>query len=700
MSLENTSNNTGGGLSALEKAKLLKEQKENERKDAEEKAQAEEDAKQQEVYGTLSQIDGRLSGLEAEKLEVEESIKSVRGQRFENINTQRSAVKELKSDEATAEILDDKDTKEEIFSEDEGKLEAIKEEEENLNTRLNQIQEEIASLKEKREETFLNTPEGQREKDLESREVMKTEIQEVLKIKPLKFEGDIRDLDIRSYSDNLTALVEKYDKEQIKEALVEIQGQNVEGYFEKKIKPVEETIEIAKGAWSPELRQAAMEKYEELKQAMRDFQNTLTQKNAELEAQGLEKLWRGFPGGGSYEEVLLAGSELRTEHTYFNMSDENSVSLLFNPEKSSSSLILRINYSKVAEALEKKIGFIKDFETTVKETPDKKTYEESIKGGFFDRAERKEKAENGDKIAQLGERWLQHLDVKVGKIPETVSMDKGYEVMMGDLNSKLEALKTQEKDAIRVVELQVERGLDERLSVQEAKRMENGFKLINNSAFDVVRGVEEIQKTKDKAKEVFNTVLSSEIKLADYLDKKISFHNGRMVYEGAPEAVKKQEEERMIAITQYEKALEEKKKEYARESSKNPFFGKDKHQENLTLLKKEIADLETRLNESKAMPRVDIYQEDKSPELGDVIDKLYKKNPYGNENGPQNFIDQHQELFSRGVTLKEVLEAIKSDAEAQSTKELPGKLKGFKQRQDSYATELQNLKTKYQGVRV
>jgi hypothetical protein len=170
MSLENTSNNTGGGLSALEKAKLLKEQKENERKDAEEKAQAEEDAKQQEVYGTLSQIDGRLSGLEAEKLEVEESIKSVRGQRFENINTQRNAVKELKSDEATAEILDDKDTKEEIFSEDEGKLEAIKEEEENLNTRLNQIQEEIASLKEKREETFLNTPEGQEEMKKEEEE--------------------------------------------------------------------------------------------------------------------------------------------------------------------------------------------------------------------------------------------------------------------------------------------------------------------------------------------------------------------------------------------------------------------------------------------------------------------------------------------------------------------------------------------------
>lgn len=170
MTLENQTGSTGDGMSALEKAKLLKEKKLQEEKDAAEQLKAKEETEKQKVLGSISEIDGKIDELDAEKKQVEESLINTRNQRKENIMGQRKAVHELKADKATEGMLADESVKQDIFSDDEGRLEDIKVEEERLENRLSEIANEVESLENQKKELHSQTPEGQKELEKQKEE--------------------------------------------------------------------------------------------------------------------------------------------------------------------------------------------------------------------------------------------------------------------------------------------------------------------------------------------------------------------------------------------------------------------------------------------------------------------------------------------------------------------------------------------------
>lgn len=147
-------------LSAVEKARLLKQQKEEEKKAEEQKQLELEEQQKQSVQKELQDIDSELQKLTQEKAELESRLASVRGERLENISGQRQAVKELKSSEETEDILNEEGVKEEIFGVDDEALEGLKTQEGEVDQKIQELEEEIVGLQEKRTEVYYKTPEG------------------------------------------------------------------------------------------------------------------------------------------------------------------------------------------------------------------------------------------------------------------------------------------------------------------------------------------------------------------------------------------------------------------------------------------------------------------------------------------------------------------------------------------------------------
>jgi hypothetical protein len=147
-------------LSAIEKARLLKQQKEEEKKAEEQKQLELEEQQKQSVQKELQDIDSELQKLTQEKAELESRLASVRGERLENISGQRQAVKELKTSEETEDVLNEEGMKEEIFGADDEALEGLKMQEGEVGQQIQELEEKIAGLQEKRTEVHHKTPEG------------------------------------------------------------------------------------------------------------------------------------------------------------------------------------------------------------------------------------------------------------------------------------------------------------------------------------------------------------------------------------------------------------------------------------------------------------------------------------------------------------------------------------------------------------
>ena len=157
-------------LSAVEKARLLKQQKEEEKKAEEQKQLELEEQQKQSVQKELQDIDSELQKLRQEKAELESRLASVRGERLENISGQRQAVKELKSSEETEDILNEEGVKEEIFGADDEALEGLKTQEGEVGQQIQELEEKIAGLQEKRTEVYHKTPEGLAELEKQQQE--------------------------------------------------------------------------------------------------------------------------------------------------------------------------------------------------------------------------------------------------------------------------------------------------------------------------------------------------------------------------------------------------------------------------------------------------------------------------------------------------------------------------------------------------
>lgn len=174
-----TDNNKG--LSALEKAKLIKEQKEKERQAEATLSKEQEEARQRELDEKYLVDKAALAKLKAEKDEVELGVKDTREARKENILGQRAAIKEMIGSGSDEDVELFKETKKDIFSEDDEKLKADKSKEKELKSKSKSLEENISSQEKDLESNFENSSEGKRIREKEKAEADKEKLNQLRK---------------------------------------------------------------------------------------------------------------------------------------------------------------------------------------------------------------------------------------------------------------------------------------------------------------------------------------------------------------------------------------------------------------------------------------------------------------------------------------------------------------------------------------
>ena len=127
-------------LSALDKAKLLKAQKEQEKLDAENLIKEQQQQKINDAQSSYEKLQREIGELDVQKNELQEKINEQKKIRKEKIKSQKDAIRELHSNEDTKEMLNDADTKQEIFSDDQAALDEAKETQKELERKLKRIE--------------------------------------------------------------------------------------------------------------------------------------------------------------------------------------------------------------------------------------------------------------------------------------------------------------------------------------------------------------------------------------------------------------------------------------------------------------------------------------------------------------------------------------------------------------------------------
>lgn len=154
-----TDNNGQKGLSALEKAKLLKAKVEETNQEKAKLSKAEEEKRQQELDEKYIVDKTVLAKMKADKEEMDKGVKNARDIRRDNILGQRAATKEMLANNSNEEIEFFKENKKDIFTEDDAKLSSVKSTEKelkgkskNLDMEINSREEGLRNISKKKEE--------------------------------------------------------------------------------------------------------------------------------------------------------------------------------------------------------------------------------------------------------------------------------------------------------------------------------------------------------------------------------------------------------------------------------------------------------------------------------------------------------------------------------------------------------------------
>lgn len=147
-------------LSAVEKAKLMKAKIAEEKLQTENLIKEQEAQKAQEAQSKYEKFQNEIGELELQKNTLQQEINEQKKIRKEKIKSQKDAVRELHSNEDTKDLLNNPDTKQEIFGDDQTALDQAKETQKELEGKLKSIQEEIKITQLQSQEAYKETPAG------------------------------------------------------------------------------------------------------------------------------------------------------------------------------------------------------------------------------------------------------------------------------------------------------------------------------------------------------------------------------------------------------------------------------------------------------------------------------------------------------------------------------------------------------------
>lgn len=670
MTLENQTGATGGGMSALDRARLLKEEKLKEKKEAEDRARAEEEEKNQQVLGTLNEIDEKISELDNKKQELETKLKEVETSFEKTMDDAREATSLLQTAEDGVVVGIEQEGADKVFGPSSETLNELDNQKKELENQIKQTEEQIESLGLQKNEFYAQTPEGVEEKKREEEEVIKQEIRENYSIRPVTFVEEkpgtlnFEKLEIQNqYSENITQLVDQYGEETAKIMLTEIHGEPVKEYFEKqKAGPQEALRQIQENpAYSPEAIQDAKEKYNELLAVESEMNNLLQEK-------GIEK-------------ISLENIGLRFQTRDDAESSEYLRRILNNKDEPDG----YVDYRKLKDGLEKCVDLARELYQKLSRLSDQ-DLKNTISNIYS-------KDVSNIALEIRTSRILIGLKCPEYKLKNGQTVDlRPNEWTNNKLQEEISELEASEQDAQKIIELQVDRNIDEQITLREA----NQESLPTNLGKNIEDRVNSFEKSCSNAKYAKEDLIRAEIKFGENLDKKIAIDKGRIIYDGVPQMLSEKKIGNERLIKEIESRLQEATLEYEKEKDKEPFFGKEKHAAKVEALRESInSDKNTIHSLRNELIRIEGNTEI-GPEIEEVLNDVYNDGSgHKFTEGIKAFEAEYGNRLKQGMTLREALKLLQETADQRSSKKLPERIATFSKRKESRNKEKDEILKKH-----
>lgn len=206
-------NPNSSGMSALEKARLLKQQKEAEKQLLKEQ----EEQEVQNIEKRYQDLQSTIADLEAQKTALEQQIIGQQSIYQESVKSIRAAAKELKSDEESKELWEDKQTRQEIVEGDRLVAKDAMEKQKQIQQEIVAIQSQINQLATESQEVFKETKEGRRIMESQKKESEKIEKQNLQnEIKKMRSELESKRDAAYHAQTNIEHLKKRKEKELLK----------------------------------------------------------------------------------------------------------------------------------------------------------------------------------------------------------------------------------------------------------------------------------------------------------------------------------------------------------------------------------------------------------------------------------------------------------------------------------------------------
>lgn len=262
--------------------------------------------------------------------------------------------------------------------------------------------------------------------------------------------------------------------------------------------------------------------------------------------------------------------------------------------------------------------------------------------------------------------------------------ENNYSALENALREEMKTIESQEYDAVSLVEVQVEKSL----LWTEAKQ------LGSSDIGTLQREKENLERQKNNAEVAIYASTSLGARMVEQADKRVIFDGG-FQFEGMKSYAQEQRTQRETNLSEKREALKKSKSELADKEKKPPILlGKEKHAREVAELKEQVKKLEQEVQELEN--KKDVSQDQIYPQIQSFFEKI-GGSEYSRESEMKSFVEKNKDALARGVTLNELLDMMKQDAEEKANAKFPEEKQRILDSWDSATEKQKEIAEKYKS---
>lgn len=271
-------------LSALDKVKQMKAQKEQERKEAEELIKKQEQEKIQSAETMYTKLQNDLADLELQKKDLESQMKDQKREKVSIRKSQEAATAEIFSDKDVVEEvfqgegkIKDNQTLKDIFAEDEEKVSSIDKTIKELKDQIKATEESIEITKLQAQETYKQTPKGieEIEKQKAEQEAAEKAVQEKIKKEERIKINQVLGVNVKNQSNEFfkTGILDLYEND-LRNADQQFGKEKVKEIFNELIdEQIQDVLNAERNKWGANEIKEQLDRYDAAKKEYDFYKN-------------------------------------------------------------------------------------------------------------------------------------------------------------------------------------------------------------------------------------------------------------------------------------------------------------------------------------------------------------------------------------------------------------------------------------------